>query len=164
MIHPSVKIDETIRIFFKNPGGTDVLEIGEGSRIDAYTVITVGPKGIKIGNNVHIGCFCFLSGSGGRIEIGDGCSLSPRSTIYTACDDFRKKGLIGPTNPRDKRNVIEGDVVMEEGSALGHGAILLPKSTLKKGAALGAYMCLHGELPEGVLSMSNYDVIHRERL
>ena len=153
--HPAI-IDGTVRIY----GRKDLLTIGNGTRIDAFCVITVGDKGVRIGDNVHIGAGVYLFGSGGKIEIGNRCSLSPRSTIYTASDDFRKLGLLGPCNPAEERNVIQGDVVMEEGSALGHGAVLFPKSILRKGSAIGAYVQVCGTIVSGELLVTLDKSIH----
>ncbi len=44
MIHPSANVHRTVEIFGDGP-----LEIGENVRIDAFTVITVGEHGVKIG-------------------------------------------------------------------------------------------------------------------
>ena len=144
-IHQTAIVDETVRVY----GRSELLTIGANTRIDAYCVITVGDAGVLIGDNVHIGAGVYLFGSGGRIEIGNRCSLSPRSTIYTASDDFNKIGLIGPCNHLDQRNIIQGDVVMEEGAALGHGAVVFPGSILREGSALAAYVMLVGNVPAG---------------
>jgi galactoside O-acetyltransferase len=159
VIDPSITIDETVRIY----GRRDLLTIGAGSRIDAYAVITVGDGGVTIGENVHVGCGAYLFGGGGNITIGEGCSLSPRSTIYTSCDDFRKRRLIGPCNPREERNVIEGDVTMEDGSALGHGAVMFPGSVLHKGSAVGAYLAVIEDVDEYMLITAKQESFRSRR-
>ena len=159
-LHQLAIVDETVRIY----GRKDLLFIGANTRIDAYCVITVGDAGVRIGDNVHIGVGVYLFGSGGKIEIGNRCSLSPRSTIYTASDDFRKLGLIGPCNPTEERNVIQGDVVMEEGSALGHGAVMFPGSVLEKWAAVGAYVTVKGRFASGQVVTRAYQHHFTERV
>ena len=145
MIHETAKIDATVRVY--HGGGywrnenlylMGLLDIGLDCRIDAFTVITVGPKGIKIGRNVHVGVGCFISGAHGRVEIGDFCSLSPRSSIYTGVDDMLSNGLIGACAPADRRVPLAiGDVIMQTGSALGAGAFVWPDVVIGAGAVVG---------------------------
>ncbi len=143
-------IDDSVRIF----GYKERLHLGNGSRIDAFCVITVGELGIWIGENVHIGAGVYLFGMGGRIAIGNSCSLSPRSTIYTATDDMAKSGLIGACNPLEQRNIKIGDVAMEDYSALGTGAVICPGVTIGEGAVVGAMALVKTNVPKGAIVVS----------
>jgi galactoside O-acetyltransferase len=127
------KVDSSVKFF-----GDGTIHLGLNSRIDAFCVITVGPEGVWIGDNVHIGVGACIFGGAGKVAIGNGCSLSPRSTIYTAIDVFGTKGSIGPQHPASERNVCSGDVTMEDESALGHGAVMFPNTSIPKGSAIGA--------------------------
>lgn len=138
-------VDETVRVY----GEPGKLRIGRNVRIDAFVIIMVGPEGVTIGDDVHVGCNVMVFGSAAKIVIGDRCSLSPRSTIYTASDDFRKAGLIGTQNKLGRVPLIVGAVTMGEGSAIGHGAVLFPGSSLGTGAAVGAGVVVTGDVPAG---------------
>jgi galactoside O-acetyltransferase len=150
--------DDSVKCF-----GKGTIKVGRNVRIDAFCVLTVGPEGIEIGDDVHLGVGVCIFGAAAKVKIGNGCSLSPRSTIYTACDDFRKRGLIGACNPREKRNVVEGPVLMEDGSALGHGAVLFPGSRLCRGAAAGTYAMVIGRVEEEMMVLNERNAIHMPR-
>ncbi len=55
-IHPSVVVF-----------GEAHLHVGAHSRIDCFRVITAGPEDVTIGEHVHIGAGCFVSGGGGLV-------------------------------------------------------------------------------------------------
>lgn len=145
MIHHTAVIDETVRVY----GRRDLLWIGAGSRIDAFCVITVGDKGVRIGRRVHLGVGVCLFGSGGAIDIGDCCSLSPRATVFTSSDDMAMDRPVGPLMERANRALVEGNVTMMYGSAIGVGGVVFPGITIERDAIVGALSYAKEDVPRG---------------
>jgi acetyltransferase-like isoleucine patch superfamily enzyme len=138
-----VRIDPTARIF-----GLEHVSIGSHVRIDCYTVITAGPEPVIIGDHVHLGVGVCLFGTAG-IEIGDFASLSGRVAVYSTNDDFVGGHLVGPTAPRDLRNVHASRVVVGSHAVVGAGSVILPGVSIGRGAAVGALSLVKREVAEG---------------
>ena len=68
------------------------ISIGDNVRIDDFTILS---GTIEIGNYVHISAFVALYGKNG-IKIGNYCGCSPRTTIFSATDDFSGDYMISP--------------------------------------------------------------------
>ncbi len=86
-----------------------------------------------VGDNVWIGQQCFLHSAGG-IRIDSNTGIGPGVNILTATHDLKKDNL---------KNIIDiplesRPVVIESGSDIGAGAIILPGVTIKKGTQVGA--------------------------
>lgn len=126
-IHPSV-------IFF----GAERIRIGSRVRIDCFSVLSAGPEGIVIGNNVHVAAGCYLFGSGGPITLDDFSGLSSRVALYTATDDYLGGALTNPTVPDAFKQVARGPVTLGRHAIVGAGAVVLPNVALGFGAAVGA--------------------------
>jgi galactoside O-acetyltransferase len=125
----------------------DLIRIGRNVRIDAFAVLSPGEDGIEIGDDVHIGVGVRLFGSGGRIVIGDGASLSPGATVFTACDDFTDGSLVGPQHPNHLRHVTSGAVKIGRQAALGCNSVVLPGCDIAPWAILGACSLLKCAVP-----------------
>ena len=69
----------------------------------------------------------------------DFAGLSPRSTIFSASDDFSGNFLVGPMVKLDYRNIIGGKVVIQKYSQIGTNSIIMPNLTIGEGAATGAF-------------------------
>jgi acetyltransferase-like isoleucine patch superfamily enzyme len=122
-IHPSVLIYG------------DGVEVGDNVRIDAFTIIT---GKVKIGSNIHIGCFGFLSGGYGII-LEDYSQFAPRTTILTACDDFKGESMVGPMIPMQFKPTLKtGEVVIRKHGLLGASCVILPGVVVGEGCSVGA--------------------------
>lgn len=55
---------------------------------------------ITLGSNIHIGAYSALYGSMG-IELENNTGISPRSTLFSAMDDFGGDFMIGPIHPQN---------------------------------------------------------------
>ena len=151
-------IDERAVVY----GSRDLFEIGDGCRIDAFCIISVGPKGIRIGRNTHISAGVYMYGGGGRIEIGDYCFISPRATLYTATDEMKGDALVGSCCPEDTRRIITGDVKIEDGAGVGTGGIVFPGVTIRTGGIVGAMSIAKEDvLPGEVVVGSNQRTVRR---
>jgi acetyltransferase-like isoleucine patch superfamily enzyme len=110
------------------------VEIGKGTRIDAFVTIT-GPA--KIGRYCHISVGVAIFGGGG-IEIGDYCGISPGVKIHTASDDMSGEWIMNPTAPLKYRNAAPTPIRIGSHCNVGANSVLLPGAGLEDGACLGA--------------------------
>ncbi|MGL4864557.1 MAG: acyltransferase [Cetobacterium sp.] len=110
------------------------ISIENNVRIDDFTIIS---GKISIGNYVHIGAHCFLSGKYG-ITFKDFSGISIRCTILTVNDNWTGEFLQNPMVPEEFRKVTGGSVVLEEYVNVGTNSTIFPNVTLAKGVAVGA--------------------------
>ena len=114
--------------------GVGRMSMGNNVRIDDFCILS---GDIKLGSNIHISAYVALYGSMG-IELEDYTGISPRSTIYSAMDDFSGDYLIGPIHPEDNTNVTGGKVLVKKYSQIGANCVVFPKLTIGEGAVVGA--------------------------
>ncbi len=115
--------------------GAENISIGNNVRIDDFCILS---GNISIGSYVHISASSSLYGKYG-IEIGDFCGISPKSTLYSASDDFSGEYMISPLVPSALTNVIGGKIILENFVQLGANTIVMPKVSCKEGSATGAF-------------------------
>lgn len=137
-----VKIDDAARFY-----GAPHISLGSYVRIDAFSVLTAGPKAVAIGDHVHIGAGCYVSGVAG-LRLDDFCGLSPRVAIFTTCDDFSGGALTNPTVPEDLRDVESAPVHLQKHALVGCGSVILPGVTVGVGASVGALSHVNKSVPE----------------
>jgi galactoside O-acetyltransferase len=113
------------------------IEIGDGSRIDDFCVLSAGEGGIAIGRNVHVAVFCSLIGAA-RIEVSDFANLSSRVGVYSSNDDYSGEFMTNPTVPAAYTRVTSAPVVIGRHVVIGAGSIVLPGVTLHEGSGVGA--------------------------
>lgn len=106
-------------------------------RIDDFSIVSAGEKGIAIGNYVHISCYVSLIGQE-LIKIGDYSGLSARVSIYSSSDDFSGEYLAGPTIPKEYTNVVSKPVIIGKFVTIGTGCVLLPGTKIESNSAFGA--------------------------
>lgn len=116
------------------------ITIGNNVRIDDFCILS---GKIAIGSNIHISAYSALYGSHGII-LEDYTGMSPRSTIFSAMDDFSGDYLIGPIHSPEMTQVTGGEVHVCRYSQLGAGSIMFPSSQLSEGAVLGAMSLMKG--------------------
>lgn len=114
--------------------GASNISIGNNVRIDDFCILS---GKIKIGSNIHISAYVALYGTEG-IELMDFTGISPRSTIYSAMDDFSGDYLIGPIHPESATNVSGGKVTLEKYVQVGCNCVIFPNLTIREGAVIGA--------------------------
>lgn len=114
--------------------GASNISIGNNVRIDDFCVLS---GDIEIGNYVHISAFCALYGSGG-IKIGNFCGISPRTSIFSASDDFSGEFMISPMVPSELTNVKKAKVVLNNYVQLGTNTVVLPGVVFGEGSVVGA--------------------------
>lgn len=135
----NVKISKFARFYNQSK-----ISIGDNVRIDDFCIL-VG--NIDIASHIHISAFCALYGTYG-IKLKDFSGLSPRTTIFSATDDFKGDFLIGPIHKKEYTNVISGEVVLEKYSQVGTNSTIFPSVTINEGAVVGAMSFVNKSIPE----------------
>ncbi len=113
------------------------ISVGNNVQIDDFCMLIGGEKGIFIGNNVHIAFACLILGTAG-VVFEDFSSLSSRSAIYSATDDYSGRVLINPTIPMEYKNIIKGRVIVGKHAVIGTNCTVLPDVKIGTGCAIGA--------------------------
>ena len=111
------------------------IRIGDNVRIDDFCILS---GTITLGSNIHISAYVALYGAMG-IEFEDYSGISPRSTIYSAMDDFGGDYLIGPIHPERFTNVTGGKVIVKKYCQIGCNCVVFPNLTIDEGAVIGAF-------------------------
>lgn len=108
------------------------LTCGERCRIDAFVTIT---GKVKLGSNCHIATGSSLFGSEG-IEIGDECSTSPGSQIFTTSYD---RGSRHQANPMvDDKVYRASPVKIGSRCIIGTNSVVLPGAVVTDDVCIGA--------------------------
>lgn len=124
--------------------GANNITIGNNVRIDDFCILS---GNIQLGNNIHISAYAALYGAKGII-LKDYTGISPRSTIYSAMDDFSGDYLIGPINPETLTNVTGGTVILERYVQIGCNSVVFPNLTIGEGSVIGAMSLVNKTLPK----------------
>lgn len=114
--------------------GTSNISIGDNVRIDDYAILS---GKIEIGSFVHIGAFSSITGGRVGVKIGNFCGMSSQSKIFATSDDFVNGYLVGPCVPMQFRNVIEKPVLLTKHCHIGSHSLVLPGSIFLLGSCLG---------------------------
>lgn len=124
--------------------GVEQIEIGNNVRIDDFCILS---GNIILGSFIHISAFCALYGRFG-IELENYTGLSPRSTIFSATDDFSGSHMIGPMVKQEFTNIIGGKVLIRKYAQIGTNNTILPNLIIGEGAVTGAMSLIKINLGE----------------
>lgn len=137
--------------------------IGVGVCFGGRVCIT-DPRGLVLGNNVHIGDNAYLMTRGG-LTIGDNTHISRNVTIYTANHEYMGMALPYDHQYRDRPVVIGKNVW------IGMNVSIAPGTTVGDGAVLGMGAVVHGDIPAGAIigagaceQIESRDMPHYDRL
>lgn len=112
--------------------------VGEHSIVDDFSYFSTR---VRIGVCSHIASGCSVAGGGARLfSLGDFCSLSSGVKIWCTSDDFANDVvaiLPAGTGPI-KSHVIEGDVTLENYTAVGSNSVVMPGNHVPEGTVIGA--------------------------
>ncbi len=100
---------------------------------------------ITIGSNVHISAYVALYG-GREIELEDYSGISPRTSVFSAMDDFSGDFLIGPIHDEKLTNVTGGKVMIKKYVQIGAHCVIFPNLTIGEGAVVGALSMVREDL------------------
>jgi acetyltransferase-like isoleucine patch superfamily enzyme len=124
------------------------VHLGSNVRIDCFSLLSSGSRGIMIGDYVHIAAYGALFGSGGKIQMESFSGLSSRVTVYTSTDDYVDGFMSNPTVDAEFTKTRTGDVVFKKHALIGCGAVIMPGVTVELGAAVGALSFVNKDVPE----------------
>jgi acetyltransferase-like isoleucine patch superfamily enzyme len=116
------------------------LKIGDNVRIDAFTFLSA--REINIGSNVHIGSSCVLCGHG-AITFEDFVGVSHGSKFYTSTDDLR----YADHSIADDERLIIGDIYLERHATVCANVAVLPNVRLGYGSYIGAFSLVKEDIP-----------------
>jgi len=125
------------------------IELGNRVRIDAFAILSAGPEGILVGNNVHIASAVLLNGTGGRIVFDDFSVVAPKVCIWTATEDYTGGSLAGPMVPDAFKEQQKGPVRLGRHVIIGTSSVVLPGVELEDGAAVGALSLVTRDIASG---------------
>ena len=125
----NVKISRKASIY-----SPEKMTIGDNVRIDDFCILS---GNITLGSHIHISAYVALYGAMG-IVLEDFTGISPRSTIYSAMDDFSGDYLIGPIHPSELTNVQGGLVRLKKFSQIGCNSVIFPNIEIGEGTVVGA--------------------------
>lgn len=114
--------------------GAANITIGNNVRIDDFCILS---GNITLGSHIHISAYVALYGAYG-IEFEDFTGISPRSTIFSAMDDFSGEYLIGPIHPTDKTKISGGKVIVKKFAQIGANCTVFPNLTIEEGSVIGS--------------------------
>lgn len=113
---------------------TSHIHIGDNVRIDDFCILS---GNITLGNNIHISAYVALYGAMG-ITLEDYTGVSPRSTIYSAMDDFGGDCLVGPIHKAGTTRVGGGPVTVRRYAHIACNTVIFPNVEIGEGTVVGA--------------------------
>lgn len=137
-----VLIDRTARLF----GGSRI-RIGRNSRIDAFCVLSAGPKGIDIGKHCHVASGCKFLGQE-LISMEDYSGFSVNVTAFSSSDSYTEPQLAGPTIPEEWRAVENAPVYIGRAAIVGASSVILPGVRLGTASSVGALTFVRRSVPD----------------
>lgn len=149
-----VKLSRYTRIY-----SPEMISIGNNVRIDDFCILS---GKISIGSNVHISAFVALYGNMG-ITLEDYTGISPRTSIFSAMDDFSGDFLIGPIHDEEQTNVTGGEVILKRFSQIGAHCIVFPNITIGEGTIVGACSMVNKSLVSWSMCWGTPAIKHKQR-
>lgn len=113
-------------------------EVGEHSIVDDFSYFSTR---VRIGVCSHIASGCSVAGGGARLfTLGDFCSLSSGVKIWCTSDDFANDlvAILPAGTAPLKTHLIEGDVTLENYTAVGSNSVVMPRNHVPEGTVVGA--------------------------
>ncbi|GAB4143241.1 MAG: dTDP-4-amino-4,6-dideoxy-D-glucose acetyltransferase VioB [Sphingomonadales bacterium] len=122
------------------------ISLGDRVRIDDFSFIIGGERGIEIGDNVHIGAFASLCGHG-RITMEDFSGLAPHCAVYSSSDDYSGRSLTNPTVGLPYTALHTADIKFGRHVIVGSSSVVLPGVVLEEGCSVGAMSLVKDSFP-----------------
>jgi len=111
--------------------------VGDYSIVDDFCYFSTK---VRIGKCSHVASGCSIAGGKDRqFILGDYSSLSSGVKIWCTSDDFANDvvTIIPPELGEIKSNLIVGDVVIENMTAVGSNSVIMPCNHIPEGVAIG---------------------------
>lgn len=130
----------------------------------------INRKHIDLGNNVWVGHYCLIDGTGG-VSIGEGVQLSSHTVVYShsSQDAIRLMGkYFIEKRAVDRPGYKLKPVTIGEYTFVGTSSVILPGSVIGKGCIIGAGSVVNGIIPDYAIAVGNPvkivgDTRHRDK-
>ncbi len=125
---------------------------------------------LKIGNRVHVAPHVVIQAHGG-VSIGDELTLAAGTKIYSLSHHYRDPGdpsdltpfrFVGSV-PDAQQLLLEGEVVVENGAAIGLNAVLLPGARVSAEAWVAAGSVVRSVVPPRTIAGGNPAAVFKTR-
>lgn len=138
--------------------GARGISIGSRCHVDSYIRLRAGERRygqhgrVSIGDYVHIGPRCLVSGRGG-VEVGDFVSIEAGVHVYSASNTLMNPEhpgqLISVSHaaPDGFQHAIESPVVIGDYAVVGFGSLLMPGAAVGLGAIVHTHTQVVGQYP-----------------
>jgi acetyltransferase-like isoleucine patch superfamily enzyme len=116
----------------------DHFVIGEDSIVDDYCYFSTR---VRIGRCTHIASGCSIAGGAGmQFQIGDFSSLSSGVKVWCTSDDFVNDlvTVIPPDMTQVKKHLLQGDIILDDCTAVGANSVIMPGNHVPEGTVIGA--------------------------
>lgn len=115
----------------------ELIEIGEGTRIDALTKIE-GGLGVRIGRWVHVASFCHVNAGGGEVVIGDGVGFASGVVVCGGVQGLEGeyRSPVAPEGTASPSKRLR--TVIEDGACIFAKAVICPGVTVGARAVVAA--------------------------
>jgi galactoside O-acetyltransferase len=123
------------------------VSIGDHSRIDAFSILSPGDPGIRLGRYVHLSAYAAILGRAG-VEVGDFVAISVRTTILSSSGDYSGVRLGIATLPDEEREGMHAPVWIGAYAALGAGSLILAGVRIGESSSVGAMSLVREDVPE----------------
>jgi len=125
--------------------------VGEHSIVDDFCYFSTR---VRIGDFAHVASGCTVAGGAARLfALGSYSSVSSGARIWCTSDDFARDVVTivpdwleeeeGPV----KEHVISGDVILEDCTAVGSNAVVMPRNHVPEGTVIGALTYVPPDFP-----------------
>jgi acetyltransferase-like isoleucine patch superfamily enzyme len=142
----NVYVDDGVLFYEDRNGGA--ITLGDSVHLHRDTFIQTGQGGsVKIGPRTHIQPRCQLSAYLSPIIIGSDVEIAPYCAFYPYNHGISKG--VGPISKLPLQT--KGAIIVEDGSWLGVGVIVLDGVRIGKGAVVGAGAVVTRDVPDGAI-------------
>jgi acetyltransferase-like isoleucine patch superfamily enzyme len=112
-----------------------------------------GKEFIKFGNDIWIGYFCLIDGSGG-LEIGDNVTISSGVHIYTHDSSlYRAKNL--PKDVVNGSHIDRAPVKIGNNVQIGANSVVLKGVTIGNNVIIGALSLVNRDIPDNYIAVGS---------
>jgi galactoside O-acetyltransferase len=94
---------------------------------------------LLLGNNSHLGAFCYVNVNYGEVKIGDDVAVGPGTKLIAYSNHYRRGTKV--TNERVTKDIIIGNNVL-----IGASCAILPGTVIHDNVVIGAGSVVKGEL------------------
>lgn len=120
------------------------ISFGPGTVVKPFAVIQSSGGAVRFGRDCAVSSFVHVSTGAGDVIVGDGVRIAPNCTLVGGTKEVRSRNVPIKDQPESEtRGIVIGDDVL-----IGAGAVILPGSSIERGAVIGAGSVVSGTVPQ----------------